>query len=100
MSWALLFAMAAIIFISRYVFLEPRLPLVLSPNIQRLLTYSAPAVLSAIAAPLVFIDGEQLHIGLQSRYFIGAVVACLLIVLTRNTLVTVLGSMGLFFFVL
>lgn len=100
MSWAVLFAMAAIIFISRYVFLEPRLPVVLGPRLQRLLTYSAPAVLSAIVAPLIFIDGEQLYLGGQNRYFIGAMAACLLIVVTRNTLITVLISMGLFFFVL
>ncbi|MBQ4847377.1 AzlD domain-containing protein [Pseudoalteromonas sp. MMG013] len=100
MSWFVLLGMAVIIFMSRYVFLEPKLPMVLGPHLQRLLTYSAPAVLSAIVAPLIFIEGEQLHIGLQNRYFVGAIIACLLIVVTRNTLLTVLVSMGLFFFAL
>ncbi|MBT2914758.1 AzlD domain-containing protein, partial [Vibrio anguillarum] len=35
-------AMTALVFMSRYLFLEPKLPLRLNPVIQRLLTYSIP----------------------------------------------------------
>ena len=37
----------------RYLFLEGKLPLKLSENAKTLLSYSAPAVLTAIAAPIV-----------------------------------------------
>lgn len=55
-----IFAMTALVFLSRYLFLEPKLPLRLSPTLQRLLSYSGPAVLTAIWAPIVFMPEKNL----------------------------------------
>jgi branched-subunit amino acid transport protein len=92
-----IFAMAVIVFSSRYVFLEPRLPLKLNPNVLHFLSYSAPAVLTAILAPIVFIHDEKLDISFGNNDLICAVVAVILAVTTRNTLLTTLLSMSLFF---
>lgn len=89
--------MAAIIFCSRYLFLEPRLPVKLSSNTLKFLSYSAPAVLSAIWAPIVFIQEDALQINFDNQYLICAVVALVLAVATRNTLLTTVLSMSLFF---
>jgi len=89
--------MAAIIFCSRYLFLEPRLPLKLSSNTLKFLSYSAPAVLSAIWAPIVFIQQHELSISLDNHYLISAVVAIILAITTRKTLLTTVVSMALFF---
>jgi len=100
MIWLIIVGMASLVFISRYVFLEPKLPLRLSHNTQRFLSYSAPAVLTAILAPIVLVRENALAITLDNNYLIGAVIACLLAYFTRNTLLTALVSMGVFFFIL
>ncbi len=50
-----IFAMTALVFLSRYLFLEPKLPLRLSPTLQRLLSYSGPSVPPAMWAPFVLL---------------------------------------------
>jgi len=100
MIWLTLGLMAIIVFISRYLFLAPKLPLKLNKNTQHFLSYAAPAVLTAIIAPLIFVKDHTLYLSIYNNYLIGAIIACLLAYFTRNTLLTVLVSMGIFFFVL
>lgn len=100
MIWLTLGLMAFIIFVSRYLFLEPKLPIKLNEKTLQFLSYAAPAVLTAIAAPIVLVHEHTLHLSIQNNYLIGAIIACLLAYFTRNTLLTVLLSMGLFFFIL
>ena len=100
MIWLTLGLMAMIIFVSRYLFLEPKLPIKLNEKTLQFLSYAAPAVLTAIAAPIVLVHKHSLHLSMSNNYLIGAVIACLLAYFTRNTLLTVLVSMGVFFFVL
>ncbi|GIC78719.1 AzlD domain-containing protein [Moritella sp. F3] len=99
MIWLTIILMTVIIFISRYIFIEPKLPLRLSAGMVKFLSYSAPAVLTAILAPIVFLQDNTLHLNLDNSYLIGAVFAVLLILLTRNTLLTAVLSMLLFFLV-
>ena len=99
MIWLTIILMTVIIFISRYIFIEPKLPLRLNPGMVKFLSYSAPAVLTAILAPIVFIHDNTLHLNLDNSYLIGAVFAVLLILITRNTLLTSVLSMLLFFLV-
>ncbi|WP_076417614.1 AzlD domain-containing protein [Colwellia sp. UCD-KL20] len=100
MIWLTLGLMTLIIFISRYLFLEPKLPLKLNKSTLQFLSYAAPAVLTAIIAPLVFVKEHALHISIHNSYLVGAIIACLLAYFTRNTLLTVIVSMGVFFFIL
>ncbi len=100
MIWLMIVAMASLVFISRYLFLEPELPVSLSKNTKQFLSYSAPAVLTAILAPIVFVQENELSITLDNNYLIGAAIACLLAYFTGNTLLTALVSMGVFFFML
>ncbi|WP_198782959.1 AzlD domain-containing protein [Shewanella putrefaciens] len=99
MIWLMIFSMAAVVFISRHLLLEPKLPLRLSKGTQTFLSYSAPAVLTAIFAPIVFVQEGQLGLSLDNSYLICAVVATILALVTRNTLLTTVLSMGLFFFI-
>ncbi|SGY85917.1 AzlD domain-containing protein [Moritella viscosa] len=99
MIWLTIILMTVIIFISRYIFIEPKLPLRLSPSVVKFLSYSAPAVLTAILAPIVFIQESTLHLNLDNSYLIGAIFAVLLILITRNTLLTAILSMLLFFLI-
>jgi branched-subunit amino acid transport protein len=61
------------------------------------LSYAAPAVLTAILAPIVFIQDSQLDISLENNYLICALLAVFLAITTRNTLLTTVLSMAIFF---
>ncbi len=99
MIWTTLILMAAIVFISRYLFLEPRLPIRLGPRVLHFLHYTGPAALTAIWAPIVFHREGSLDLGLDNPYLIAAVFAALLAITTRNVLLTTLLSMALFFII-
>lgn len=91
-----IFAMTLLVFVSRYLFLEPRLPLKLNPQAQRLLSYSSPAVLTAIWAPIVFMPDKQLWLTPGNPYLIGAIVAAFTAWKTKNVLLTTFISMAIF----
>ncbi|MDA0150613.1 AzlD domain-containing protein [Vibrio sp. LaRot3] len=89
-------AMALLVFTSRYLFLEPKLPIRLPNALQRVLSYSAPAVLTAIWAPIVFLPEGELWLSTTNPYLISAVVAAVIVYKTRNVLLTTIVSMLLF----
>ena len=97
MIWTSLLLMALLVFASRYLFLEPRLPIRLGPRVLHFLHYTSPAVLTAIWAPIVFHRDDRLAVGLDNPYFIAAILAAVLALTTRNILLTTLISMALFF---
>ncbi|MBW8182339.1 AzlD domain-containing protein [Shewanella nanhaiensis] len=99
MIWLTIITMAILVFASRYLFLEPKLPVRLSKNTLTFLSYSAPAVLTAIFAPIVFIQEGELALSLDNSYLIAAVLAAVLAFTTRNILLTTVVSMGLFFII-
>lgn len=92
-----IFAMTAVVFISRYLFLEPRLPVKLNAKAQRLLSYSSPSVLTAIWAPIVFVHDDKLALSLSNPYLIAAVLAATVAWKTKNVIATTVISMGCFF---
>ncbi|MDV7106177.1 AzlD domain-containing protein [Vibrio sp. TH_r3] len=89
-------AMAGLVFFSRYLFLEPKLPIRLNSTTQRLLAYSSPAILTAIWAPIVFIQEDELAISVTNPYLIGALFAALMVWKTKSVLWTTIVSMALF----
>ncbi len=99
MIWLTILAMAALVFISRYIFLEPKLPIRLGPKVLHFLHYTGPAVLTAIWAPIVFHQDGELNLALDNPYFIAAIIAAILAVTTKNILLTTLLSMVLFFII-
>ncbi len=99
MNWLMIVTMALIVFASRYLFLEPKLPVRLGQHTLKFLSYSAPAVLTAIFAPIVFIRDGALSLSPDNSYLICALVATGIALTTRNTLLTALISMGLFFII-
>ncbi|MFJ4053086.1 AzlD domain-containing protein [Pseudomonas sp. WHRI 8519] len=97
MIWLLIFAMGAVVFLNRYAFLEPRLPLRLSSNARQFLGFAVPGMLTAICGPIVFLPGHQLDLSPLNPYLLGAVVAIVLVLLTRSVLLSMLVSMLIFF---
>lgn len=97
MIWLIIFAVALVVFFNRYVFLEPNLPIKLSPTIKKLLGFSIPAILTAICGPIIFLNesGGFRDVPLNP-YFIGAIISILLALFIRNTLISVILSLAIF----
>ncbi len=97
--WWLLLIMAVLVLVSRYVFLEPKLPFKISGKWLRFLEYTGPAVLTAIWAPIVFTHEKQFTLDFSSPYLLSASLAIMLAATTRHVLLTTVLSMTLFFFI-
>ncbi|WP_332773004.1 AzlD domain-containing protein [Pseudomonas sp. ESBL1] len=97
MTWLLIFAMGLVVFLNRYAFLEPRLPLRLSSNARQFLGFAVPGMLTAICGPIIFLPGHQLDLSLTNPYLLGSPVAIALVLLTRSVLLSMLVSMLIFF---
>ncbi|MGO0693892.1 AzlD domain-containing protein [Pseudomonas guariconensis] len=97
MTWLLIFAMGLVVFLNRYAFLEPRLPLRLSSNARQFLGFAVPGMLTAICGPIIFLPGHQLDLSLTNPYLLGSLVAIALVLLTRSVLLSMLVSMLTFF---
>ncbi|MDH1143690.1 AzlD domain-containing protein [Pseudomonas mosselii] len=97
MIWLLIVAMGAVVFLNRYAFLEPRLPLRLSSNARQFLGFAVPGMLTAICGPIIFLPGHKLELSPLNPYLLGSVVAIALVLLTRSVLLSMLASMLIFF---
>ena len=97
MTWVLILAMGAIVFLNRYAFLEPRLPLRLSSNARQFLGFAVPGMLTAICGPIIFMPEHQLDLSLLNPYLLGSLVAIALVLLTHSVLLSMLVSMLIFF---
>ncbi|MEZ8143828.1 hypothetical protein A1OO_16915 [Enterovibrio norvegicus FF-33] len=98
-TWLMILGMACITFSVRYFFLAKSIPFRVTPVMQRILKFSAPAVLTALAVPfLVFPQGE-LDISVQNPFLIAGIFVCALSLLRLGTLSTVLISMIFFWFI-
>lgn len=97
MIFLLIVAMGLVVFLNRYAFLEPRLPLRLSSNARQFLGFAVPGMLTAICGPIIFLPEQQLDLDPANPYLLGSVVAVVLVLLTRSTLISMLASMAFFF---
>ena len=93
MSWGLLLVMSLIIFINRYVFLEPRVQVKFPQIFEEMLKYSAPCLLTAICVPLIFFDGENLRNLPFNAYFLTAVLCIVLAKCWSKILVSLIMSL-------
>ncbi|AWB58363.1 MULTISPECIES: AzlD domain-containing protein [unclassified Colwellia] len=90
--------MAVITFTTRYLFIHPRLPVRLGAKMAKLLSFSAPAVLTAIWVPIIFIQQGELSVSLQNPYLIAATFAVGTAAKTKSIYLTMF--IGLITFVL
>ncbi|MBD1558728.1 AzlD domain-containing protein [Vibrio sp. S9_S30] len=90
MIYLYILAMASVVFFSRYLFLEPKLPLRLNPQFHRLLSYASPAVLTAILAPIVFVQEGEIQLNVSNPYIWGALLSCFIAWKTKNVLTATL----------
>ncbi len=90
--------LACITFTTRYLFLDGRLPIRLGPNVRHLLSYSGPAVLTAIAAPILLVHQQQLDLASDNAYLWGALMAIVVAHKTGSVYWTI--GLGMLIFIL
>ena len=88
--------LACITFFSRYLFLHPRLPLRLGAKMTHLLSFSAPAVLTAIWVPIIFIKDNNFNSSLTNPYLLAATVAIITSYKSQNIYLTLATSISTF----
>ena len=90
--------MALITFLTRYLFIHPKIPLRLNAKMVSFLSFSAPAVLTAIWVPIIFIREGELALSIANPYLIAATIAVILAAKKANIYLILLASGGLFAF--
>ncbi|MFC0229387.1 AzlD domain-containing protein [Serratia aquatilis] len=96
MIWLTIVLMGVILFFNRYCFLAPNLPVRLSQRMRTLLSFSVPAVLTAISGPIIAFNGDEWRPVVENPYLWGALFAIVLAYFLRNMLVVVVLSMLMF----
>ena len=97
MVWAVIVGMGLLVFLNRYLFLEPRLPVRLSSNARQFLGFAVPGMLTAICGPIVFMPEQHMNLQWDNPYLLSSLVAIGLVLYTRSTLISMLLSMAFFF---
>jgi branched-subunit amino acid transport protein len=84
--------MAVITFGTRYLFIHPSLPIRLGAKLAKFLSYSAPAVLTAIWVPITFVQEEQLNVSIANPYLIAAFFALVTAWKSKSVYLTMLAG--------
>lgn len=97
MTWALLLTLAAVVFVNRYVFLDPNTPVKLPQVFHDALRYSAPCLLTAICGPIILMENGIVRAFPGNPYFLGAICAVVIAIFVRQMVVSVLASLLVFY---
>ncbi|KRW61305.1 AzlD domain-containing protein [Pseudomonas sp. TTU2014-080ASC] len=97
MTWPLLITLATIVFINRYIFLEPNTPVRIPKILHEALDYSAPCLLTAICGPIILMNGDTLRNFPENPYFWGAITTVLVAIYVRQMVTAVLISLLIFY---
>lgn len=97
MLWLLIGAMALITFYNRYAFFSPRLKFSIRPEIQSILQYTAPAVLTALWVPIVFVKDGTLNTQWNDPYLLAGVVTVVVSATLKKPLPAVLIGVTVFY---
>jgi len=95
--WFVLLGMSAITFGCRYLFLSKTFAFNIGERAKRLLSFTAPSVLTAMWVPIVFMGHQDTEFELLNSPFLWAgVLAVILSLRSKNTLLVVVSSMAVF----
>lgn len=96
MSWLLIAALAVVLFLNRYLLLEPRLPIRIPNIVRQALGYSAPCLLTAICGGIILNGGSLTDLP-TNPYLYATALAVLLAWFVRSMLFSVLLSLAGFY---
>ena len=96
MTWLLILILALVVFLNRYLLLEPRLPLRVPELLKKALNYSAPCLLTAICGPII-LQGGTLAALPSSPYLYATLLSILCAYFIKSMLFSVLLSLAGFY---
>ena len=99
MTWTYILILAAIVFFNRYLFLEPRVDVKFPHFFEKMLKYSAPCLLTAICAPIIFYQDDTFRAFANNPYLYGAIFCVLMILWLKKTLLSIILSLVFFYMV-
>ena len=99
MTWTYILILAAIVFFNRYLFLEPRVDVKFPHFFEKMLKYSAPCLLTAICAPIIFYQDDAFRAFANNPYLYGAIFCVLMILWLKKTLLSIILSLVFFYMV-
>ena len=99
MTWTYIFILAAIVFFNRYLFLEPRVDIKFPHFFEKMLKYSAPCLLTAICAPIIFYQDDAFRAFANNPYLYGAIFCVLMILWLKKMLLSIILSFVFFYMV-
>ena len=99
MTWTYILILAAIVFFNRYLFLEPRVDIKFPHFFEKMLKYSAPCLLTAICAPIIFYQDDAFRAFVNNPYLYGAIFCVLMILWLKKTLLSIILSLVFFYMV-
>ena len=99
MTWTYIFILAAIVFFNRYLFLEPRVDIKFPHFFEKMLKYSAPCLLTAICAPIIFYQDDTFRAFANNPYLYGAIFCVLMILWLKKMLLSIILSLVFFYMV-
>lgn len=88
--------LAVISFTTRYLFLHPKIPVRLGPKMIRFLSFSAPAVLTAIWVPIIFVQQGQFISSWKNPYLVAGTVAVIIAAKSKSVYLTLFVSVAIF----
>ncbi len=99
MTWTYIFILAAIVFFNRYLFLEPKVDIKFPHFFEKMLKYSAPCLLTAICAPIIFYQDDAFRAFVNNPYLYGAIFCVLMILWLKKMLLSIILSLVFFYMV-
>ena len=100
MTWTYILILAAIVFFNRYLFLEPKVDVKFPHFFEKMLKYSAPCLLTAICAPIIFYQDDTFRAFANNPYLYGAIFCVLMILWLKKTLLSIILSLVFFYMVI
>ncbi|OTG69129.1 branched-chain amino acid transporter [Acinetobacter sp. ANC 4470] len=97
MTWTYIFILAGIVFFNRYFFLEPRVDVKFPHFFEKMLKYSAPCLLTAICAPIIFYQDDAFRAFPNNPYLYGAIFCVFMILWLKKTLLSIIFSLVFFY---
>ena len=99
MTWTYILILAAIVFFNRYLFLEPKVDIKFPHFFEKMLKYSAPCLLTAICAPIIFYQDDAFRAFANNPYLYGAIFCVLMILWLKKMLLSIILSLVFFYMV-
>ena len=99
MTWTYILILAAIVFFNRYLFLEPKVDVKFPHFFEKMLKYSAPCLLTAICAPIIFYQDDAFRAFVNNPYLYGAIFCVLMILWLKKMLLSIILSLVFFYMV-